>query len=85
MSMLMLTICGSFLWKDLGKAIGEDIERATGQVSESDLETQFTPMGDQQKSRQTSSNFIVYKRPVCIFSVLKHLTHSHGFDHRLFL
>lgn len=47
MSMLMLTICGSLLWKDLGKAIGVDIERVTGQVSESDLETQFKPMGDQ--------------------------------------
>lgn len=39
--MFMLTICGSLQWKDLGKAIGVDIEGATGKVSESDLETQF--------------------------------------------
>lgn len=47
MSMLKRTICGFLQWKYLGKAIGIDIERATGKVSESDLETKFKPTGDQ--------------------------------------
>lgn len=50
MSVLKLTICRALQWIDLGEAIGVDVERATGQVSESDLETQFKPMGDQQKA-----------------------------------
>lgn len=33
----MLTICGSLQRKDLGKAVGVDIERATGQVLKGDL------------------------------------------------
>lgn len=48
MSVFKLTChCVTLQWKDLGEAIGVDIERATGQVSESDLETQFKPMEDQ--------------------------------------
>lgn len=35
---LKLTICGSLQWKDLGKAVGVDIERATGQVLKGDLQ-----------------------------------------------
>ena len=46
-SMLELTICGSVEWGDPGEAVGVDIERATGHVSQSDLKTQFKPMGDQ--------------------------------------
>lgn len=47
MPVLKLTVCGSVHGGDLGKAVGVDIERATGQVSESDLETQFKPIGGQ--------------------------------------
>lgn len=36
--MLKLTICGSFQRKDLGKAVGVDVKRATGQVPKGDLE-----------------------------------------------
>ena len=46
MSLFDLTIRVFLQWRDLGEAIWVDIERATGQVFENDLETQFKPMED---------------------------------------
>lgn len=57
MCVFRLTVCGFLQWKYLGKAIGVDIERATGQVFESDLETQFKPMEDQQTVIQRACAF----------------------------
>lgn len=46
-----VTVCGFLNGKDVGEASGVDVERATGQVSQSDLETQFKP-ADQQEAMQ---------------------------------
>lgn len=53
MSMPGVTVCGFLHGKDVGEASGVDVERATGQVSQSDLETQFKP-ADQQDAMQNT-------------------------------
>lgn len=48
-----VTVCGFLHGEDVGEANGVDVERATGQVSQSDLETQFKPTNQQDAMQNT--------------------------------
>lgn len=66
----MPTIHGSLQRKDLGKTIGVDVERTTGFVSQSDLETQVKLLSDQSMIYGWSVNDLWFP-----LVTIRHLTH----------